>query len=114
MSYTPTTWVDGETPVNAENLNHLEQGLSEIYTAMENGDFDGKDGTSATHSWNGTTLTITSAAGTSSSDLKGDKGDTGASGKTPVKGTDYFTDEDKAELVDAVIAALPDTTGVDY
>ena len=35
----------------------------------------GKDGVSATHSWNGTTLTVTSASGTSSADLKGDKGE---------------------------------------
>ena len=44
---------------------------------------DGKDGVSVTHSWNGTTLTITSASGTSSADLKGEKGlkgDTGAQG----------------------------------
>ena len=27
MSYTPTTWVDGETPVNAENLNKMEEGI---------------------------------------------------------------------------------------
>ena len=50
----------------------------------------GEDGTDATHSWNGTVLTITSASGTSSADLKGAKGD------TPVRGTDYFTQEDKA------------------
>lgn len=37
----------------------------------------GVDGISATHSWNGTTLTITSASGTSSADLKGEKGDQG-------------------------------------
>lgn len=37
----------------------------------------GKDGVSITHSWNGTILTVTSANGTSSSDLKGDKGDRG-------------------------------------
>ena len=39
---------------------------------------------------------------------------TGADGKdgyTPVKGTDYFTAEDKAEMVNAVIAALPVYTG---
>lgn len=35
---------------------------------------DGKDGVSATHYWNGTTLTITSASGTSSVDLKGEPG----------------------------------------
>lgn len=40
----------------------------------------GRDGTSATHSWNGTTLTITSASGTSSADLKGEKGDRGTDG----------------------------------
>ena len=36
---------------------------------------DGKDGVSATHTWNGTVLTITSASGTSSADLKGEKGE---------------------------------------
>lgn len=40
----------------------------------------GADGLSATHFWDGTTLTITSASGTSSADLKGEKGDTGAQG----------------------------------
>ena len=65
----------------------------------------GKDGVSVTHSWNGTTLTVTSASGTSSADLKGEKGETGAAGKdgadgyTPVKGVDYYTEADKAEMV---------------
>ena len=35
------------------------------------------------------------------------RGAAGAAGATPVKGTDYFTDADKAEMVSAVIAALP-------
>lgn len=35
--------------------------------------------TAPTHSWNGTTLTITSASGTSSANLKGEKGDKGDS-----------------------------------
>jgi hypothetical protein len=42
--------------------------------------------------------------------LKGEKGDAGPAGrdgKTPVKGTDYFTASDKAEMVSAVIKALP-------
>ena len=33
------------------------------------------EGLSATHSWDGTTLTVTSASGTSSANLKGEKGD---------------------------------------
>lgn len=38
---------------------------------------------------------------------KGDPGEKGADGYTPVKGTDYFTDQDKSELVSAVLEALP-------
>lgn len=51
---------------------------------------------------------------------KGDKGDPGTSGTpgadghTPVKGTDYWTAADKAEIVADVIAALPDGTEVSY
>lgn len=37
----------------------------------------GEDGVSCTHEWNGTVLTVTSASGTSSADLKGEKGDPG-------------------------------------
>lgn len=72
--------------------------------AKASGEFDGdngKDGISVTHSWSGTTLTVTSAAGTSSANLKGDKGDTGAKGDngySPVRGTDYWTSADKAEI----------------
>lgn len=44
----------------------------------------------------------------------GGKGDPGVPGKTPVKGVDYFTEVDKQEIVDAVLAALPDGTEVSY
>ena len=37
----------------------------------------------------------------------GEDGSPGVDGKTPVKGVDYFTPEDKAEMVSAVLAALP-------
>ena len=40
--------------------------------------------------------------------LKGDKGD------TPVKGTDYWTESDKAEIVADTLAALPTWTGGNY
>ena len=40
--------------------------------------------------------------------LKGDKGD------TPVKGTDYWTAADKAEIVNDTLAALPTWTGGNY
>lgn len=41
---------------------------------------------------------------------KGDKGDTGeqgTAGYTPVRGTDYWTEEDQAAIVADVLAALP-------
>ena len=47
----------------------------------------------------------------------GKDGPTGAAGKdghTPVKGTDYWTAADKQEIVNDVLAALPDGTEVSY
>lgn len=92
---------------------YVDKAISEIEINAKPG-ADGKDGISATHSWNGTVLTITSASGTSSADLKGEKGDAGADGRTPVKGTDYFTDTDKDEMISAVLAALPIAEGVGF
>ena len=75
---------------------------------------NGANGVSATHSWDGTTLTITSASGTSSANLKGDTGDTGPEGPRGEPGPEgpqgpayALTEADKAEIVAAVIAALP-------
>ena len=31
----------------------------------------------------------------------------GANGATPVRGTDYWTEEDKQEIINEVLAALP-------
>ena len=45
---------------------------------------------------------------------KGDPGTPGAAGHTPVKGTDYWTAADKQEIVNDVLAALPDGTEVSY
>lgn len=38
----------------------------------------------------------------------------GPKGDAPVKGTDYWTAADKAEIVADVLAALPDGTEVSY
>lgn len=45
---------------------------------------------------------------------KGDPGTPGTAGHTPVKGTDYWTAADKQEIVNNVLAALPDGTEVAY
>lgn len=47
---------------------------------------DGNDGVSCTHSWNGTVLSITSASGTSSADLRGPQGIQGVQGETGSQG----------------------------
>lgn len=39
--------------------------------------------------------------------LHGKDGKDGKGGYTPVKGVDYFTEADKAEMVTAVVSALP-------
>ena len=78
---------NGETSENRESYTTLLEAAKNaadsakaIADAAKNGEFDGKDGVSATHCWNGTELTITSASGTSSVDLKGEKGDQGDQG----------------------------------
>ena len=78
---------------------------------------DGKDGVSITHTWNGTSLSITSASGTSEMDLRGPAGQ---DGYTPIKGVDFFdaepgpagqdyvlTEDDKTSIDNIVIGVLP-------
>jgi hypothetical protein len=54
--------------------------------AKASGEFDGKDGKDGTN---------------------GTDGKDGVDGKTPVKGTDYFTEADKTEMVQSVLETLP-------
>ena len=63
--------------IDTEQLNAAV--AEALRNAKESGEFDGTDGVSATHEWNGTTLTVTSASGTSSANLKGEKGNDGTS-----------------------------------
>lgn len=86
---TPTIEIsdDGYWVINKEKTNVKAKG-----TDGKNGK-DGANGESATHSWNGTTLTVTSASGVSSADLKGDKGDKGDTGE---KGADGQPGKDGA------------------
>lgn len=44
----------------------------------------------------------------------GATGPQGPAGNTPVKGTDYFTEVDKAEMVNRVLSSLPTWTGGSY
>lgn len=84
---------------------------------------DGKDGTNGitpTIGANGNWYLGTTDTGKPSRGEKGDTGASGASGKngtdgkTPVKGTDYWTEADKEEIVKDTLAALPKWTGGSY
>lgn len=45
---------------------------------------------------------------------QGPQGPAGADGHSPVRGTDYWTEEDQQAIVDDVLAALPTWSGGDY
>ena len=34
MAYNRTNWINNQTPINADNLNNLEQGISDLYDAI--------------------------------------------------------------------------------
>lgn len=81
---------DGYTPVKGKDYFDGAAG-KDGYTPVKGKDYfdgtngkDGKDGTSVTHSWNGTTLSVTSASGTTSANLKGTKGDNGEPGQPAI------------------------------
>lgn len=69
---------------------------------------DGKDGT------NGITPTIGANGNWYIGSTDTGKPSRGEKGKTPVKGTDYWTAADKAEIVKDTLAALPKWTGGSY
>jgi hypothetical protein len=103
---------DGETLDDAP-----EEALIVIDPNAEYEESEGNDTETVTnpvtHEWNGTVLSITSASGTSSADLKGDpgpqgiQGEKGDKGSTPAKGVDYFTEADKSEIAAIVKELLP-------
>lgn len=108
----------GDTGVGIESIKKKStDGLVDIYViTYTNGDTfqyevangaRGADGISASHSWNGTTLSVTSASGTSSVDLKGEKGDKGDKGDKGADGTVAFDD-----LTDAQKEWLKGESGV--
>jgi hypothetical protein len=88
----------GDTGQKGDKGERGEQGIQGIqglkgdrgedgYTPKKGIDyFDGKDGISVTHEWNGTKLQVTSASGTSSEDLKGQQGEQGIKGEQGPQG----------------------------
>ena len=69
------------TSTEDDGINVVSMTMSDdsIETFQVKNGSKGSPGVSVTHEWDGTTLNVTSASGTSSSDLKGEKGDQGVS-----------------------------------
>ena len=120
------TGADGVGILSIEKTD--TQGIRDIYTitltdgtiatfSVTNG-IDGDDGVSVTNASidsngnlvislsNGNKLTLGKVVGANGKD--------GIDGYTPVKGKDYFTEADKTEIVNDVLAALPNAEGVGF
>ena len=130
MDFSKKIFVDNQTVIDADTLNAIQDELIRVAGLL------GKDIQSAAINdsghliltlTDGTTLDAGVAKGAQGEKgatgpagpqgPKGDTGDTGPqgpAGHTPVKGTDYWTAADKAEMVADVLAALPDGTEVNY
>ena len=86
--------------VGAVSQADLQEATNEaLAQAKASGEFDGADGAQGPQGPQGET---------------GPQGPAGADGYTPIKGTDYFTESDKTELVNSVLAALPAAEGVSF
>lgn len=93
-----------EEPIveSSEEFHALTAYVADLQKKLADGEFKGDKGDkgdagiSVTHEWNGTVLKVTSASGTSSSDLKGQKGDKGDKG-------DRGVDADATKFASAVV-----------
>ena len=105
MALTKRNYVSGETVITAKNLNEIQDAIIEL---------ESNGGITPAIGDNGNWYIGSTDTGKPSRGEKGDPGAAGAPGKTPVRGTDYWTAADKQEIVSSVIAALPDGTEVSY
>lgn len=124
--------IDGLTSGKLD-ANKLPEAINTALSqAKASGEFDGADGADGSNGKDGTSVTVKSVSESAAdggdnvvtfsdgktitikNGRKGGDGPAGADGKTPVKGTDYYTAADKAEMVASVIAALPDASEVSY
>lgn len=107
-------WRFGMTQIQSGDVDYSNDALPNISTV--GGALDALVPKSHTHANKDTLDKLSDSNGKlqyNGSDV-GLKGDKGADGKTPVKGTDYWTAADKAEIVTDTLAALPKWTGGSY
>lgn len=107
MALTKRNYVSGETVITAKNLNEIQDAIIALESA-------GDDVITPTIGENGNWYLGDTDTGKPSRGETGPQGPKGAPGKTPARGTDYWTAADKQEIVSDVLAALPDGTEVAY
>lgn len=118
MAYEKQTFENNVTVLTAEHLEHIEEGIYQnsvakldatqlpaaiseaIEQAKANGEFSGEKGDPGEPG-------IQGPPGEPGSDgEKGEQGEPGEPGYTPVRGTDYWTEEDIAEIKSYVDEAI--------
>lgn len=99
---------------NKDTLDKLSDSNGKLQYNGSDVGLKGADGITPTIGANGNWYLDTTDTGKPSRGEKGDTGAAGADGYTPVKGTDYWTESDKAEIVADTLAALPTWTGGSY
>lgn len=101
---------------DAKAVGDALRSLSEEIAAIPSGKdgADGQDGITPTIGDNGNWYLGSTDTGKPSRGETGLAGADGADGHTPVKGTDYWTAEDKQSIVDDVLASLPTWEGGSY
>lgn len=86
MAYTPTKWENSpstNTPLNADNLNKLEQGVKDLHDALDGGELKGPKGDKGDPGAQGPAGEKGDAGPAGTAGAKGAKGDKGDPGVTP-------------------------------
>ena len=99
--------------VGAVAESELDSAVNDaLAAAKESGEFDGAAGAQGEKGEKGDAFTYADFTAEQLAALKGEKGDTGAAGKdgaagySPIRGVDYWTDADKAEIKSYVDTAI--------
>ena len=85
---------------------------NEVFLKAENGDFNGEPGPQGPKGEKGTdgNVLFSDLSDEQKASLKGETGATGPQGPagySPVKGVDYFTEEEKTEMINSVLEQIP-------
>lgn len=121
----------GENGVGIESVEQTttstdDEGINVVTVTLTNGekyDFQIRNGSQGSQGEKGEKGDTGEKGEQGAKGEKGDRGDIGAQGEqglpgkdgyTPEKGVDYFTEEDKAELVQSVLSSLPNGDEVSY